>query len=138
MGAVILLSIFILWQIPHCYAIAIFRIDDYAAAAIPVLPVKRGIHAAKRHIVGHIPAFAAATLMLTFCGHTGFGYLAAAAVVDLSWLFTAWSGYNTSDERLWARRLYLLSILSIFVLSVMMSIDFTVPTTSNMLLTHAP
>ena len=41
LGAVILLSIFSLWQMPHCYAIAIFRLDDYTAAAIPVLPVSR-------------------------------------------------------------------------------------------------
>jgi protoheme IX farnesyltransferase len=39
---VILLSIFSLWQMPHCYAIAVFRFDDYTAAAIPILPVKQG------------------------------------------------------------------------------------------------
>ena len=68
MGAVILLSIFSLWQMPHCYAIAVFRFDDYTAAAIPVLPVKQGTAAAKKHIVGYILAFMAATLMLTFGG----------------------------------------------------------------------
>ena len=65
LGAVILLSIFSLWQMPHCYAIAVFRFDDYTAAAIPVLPVKQGTAAAKKHIVGYILAFMAATLMLT-------------------------------------------------------------------------
>ena len=65
LGAVILLSIFSLWQMPHCYAIAVFRFDDYTAAAIPVLPVKQGTAAAKKHMVGYILAFMAATLMLT-------------------------------------------------------------------------
>jgi protoheme IX farnesyltransferase len=138
MGAVILLSIFSLWQIPHSYAIAVFRFDDYAAAAIPVLPVKQGMPAAKKHIVGYILAFMAATLMLTFGGYTGYGYLAVAAALGLSWLHMAWSGCRTSDDRLWAKRLFVFSIVNIFVLSVMMSVDFTVPATSKMLLTYIP
>jgi heme o synthase len=138
MGALILLSIFSLWQMPHSYAIAIFRFDDYAAASIPVLPVRQGMPAAKKHIVGYILAFTAATLMLTFFGYTGYSYLAVAAVSGLSWLYMAWSGYKASDERLWAKRLFLFSILTIFALSVMMSIDSTVPATSGMLLSYAP
>ncbi|MCL5126245.1 MAG: heme o synthase [Deltaproteobacteria bacterium] len=138
MGAVILLSIFSLWQMAHCYAIAVFRFDDYTAAAIPILPVKRGTVAAKRHIVGYILAFMVATLMLTFGGYTGYGTFAVAAVLGLSWLYMAWSGYDAPDERLWAKKLFIFSILTIFILSVMMSIDFTAPATSEMLLSYAP
>jgi protoheme IX farnesyltransferase len=138
MGAVILLSIFSLWQMPHCYAIAVFRLDDYTAAAIPVLPVKQGTAAAKKHIVGYILLFMAATLMLTFGGYTGYSTFAVATVLSLSWLYLAWSGYRASDERLWAKRLYSFSILTIFILSVMMSIDFTALVPSEMLLSYAP
>ncbi|MDN6115147.1 MAG: heme o synthase, partial [Enterobacterales bacterium] len=49
-GALILLAIFSLWQMPHSYAIAIFRFKDYQAANIPVLPVVKGISVAKNHI----------------------------------------------------------------------------------------
>jgi protoheme IX farnesyltransferase len=38
---VTLLVMFSLWQMPHSYAIAIFRFKDYSAANIPVLPVAR-------------------------------------------------------------------------------------------------
>ncbi len=137
-GAVILLLIFSLWQMPHCYAIAIFRFKDYTAAAIPVLPIKKGMPTARKHIVGYILAFMAATLMLTFGGYTGYVYLAVAAAMGLSWLYIAWSGYKTSDERVWAKRLFVFSILAIFAVSFMMSIDFTVAATSDMLLTYAP
>lgn len=62
-GALILLAIFSLWQMPHSYAIAIFRFKDYQAANIPVLPVVKRISVAKNHITLYIIAFAVATLM---------------------------------------------------------------------------
>jgi protoheme IX farnesyltransferase len=127
LGAVILLAIFTLWQMPHCYAIAVLRLDDYTAAAIPVLPVKQGTAAAQKHMVGYILAFMAATLMLTFGGYTGYCTLAVATVLGLSWLYLTWLGYKATDERLWARKLFIFSILTIFILSFMMSIDFTAP-----------
>jgi protoheme IX farnesyltransferase len=138
MPALILLSIFSLWQMPHCYTIAIFRIQDYSAAAIPVMPVKQGIPAAKKHIVGYILAFMAASLMLTVGGYTGYLYFVVVSVMGLSWLYLARSGYRTVDNRLWAKKLLLFSLLNVFVLSVMMSIDFTVPAASDLLLTYAP
>jgi protoheme IX farnesyltransferase len=132
MGAVILLSIFSLWQMPHSYAIAILRYKDYEAAALPVLPVKWGMLTTKKHVVGYMLAFLAATLMLTFGGYTGYNYLAVAAPLGLFWLYMAWSGYKTSDDQVWAKKLFVSSILIITALSVMMSIDFRVPARSEM------
>lgn len=137
MGALILLSIFSLWQIPHAYAIAIFRFDDYAAAAIPVLPVKAGLLIVKKQIIVYILAFLAATLMLTLGGYTGYSYLAAATAVGSVWLIMALSGFKTSNDRLWAKKMFIFSVLTIFVLSVMMAIDFTLPDTAGTLLTDA-
>jgi len=122
-GALILLAIFSLWQMPHCYAIAIFRYEDYAAAEIPVVPVRQGVDAAKRHIAGYIVAYILATLMLNFGGYTGRSYLAVAVISGLVLLCLAWVGFKTTDDRLWAKRLYVFSILSITVLCFMMSVD---------------
>jgi protoheme IX farnesyltransferase len=137
-GAIILLLIFSLWQIPHSYAIAIFRFDDYTAAEIPVLPVKQGMAAAKKHILGYMLAFIGATLMLTFGGYTGYIYLAVVVVMGLFWLYMAWSGYKTSDDRIWAKKLFVFSILSITVLSIMMAIDVRMPAASNLFLACTP
>jgi len=138
LGAVILLVIFCLWQMPHCYAIAVFRFDDYTTAAIPFLPVKQGTAAAQKHMVGYILAFMAATMMLTFGGYTGYNTLAVATVLGLSWLYMARSGCKAKDERLWGKKLFIFSIVTIFTLSVMMSIDFTATVPSEMLLSYAP
>ncbi len=122
-GALILLLIFSLWQMPHSYAIAIFRFKDYQAAAIPVLPVKKGIALTKSHILRYIMAFAPATVMLTFSGHAGLFYFTVATLVSLIWLVMAWKGFQVTDDRVWARQLFIFSIVAITSLSLMMSVD---------------
>lgn len=135
MAALTLLVMFSLWQMPHSYAIAIFRLNDYRAASIPVLPVERGIPVAKRHILYYILAFVLATLMLTLGGYAGLSYMAVAAAMGMYWLYMAWTGYKASDDRVWARKLFVFSIFTITALSVMMSVDFKA--SAGMLLTSA-
>lgn len=125
-GAAILLLMFALWQMPHFYAIAVYRLDDYIAAAIPVLPVRQGVAATRRHIIVYILAFAAAALMLGLTGYAGGGYLVVAAVASLAWLGLAWA-YKPSEARPWARRLFICSVVTICALSTMMSVDAASP-----------
>jgi heme o synthase len=135
LAALTLLVMFSLWQMPHSYAIAIFRFNDYLAASIPVLPVKRGIRVAKLHILIYILAFLLATLMLTFGGYAGLNYLAVAAAMGMYWLYMAWTGYKAKDDTVWARKLFVFSIFTITALSVAMSLDFQV--TKELLVTYA-
>ena len=133
-GALTLLAIFSLWQMPHSYAIAIFRFKDYQAANIPVLPVVKGISVAKNHITLYIVAFMVATLMLSLGGYAGYKYLVVAAAVSVWWLGMALSGYKKAvDDRVWARKLFVFSIVTITCLSVMMSVDFQSPATESLL-----
>ncbi|NWO09291.1 protoheme IX farnesyltransferase [Chromohalobacter salexigens] len=129
LGALTLLLIFCLWQMPHSYAIAIFRYQDYRAASIPVLPVTRGVRAAKHHIFWYILAFLGATLMLTLGGYAGYGYFAVAAAMGIYWLVMALRGYRAGDDRVWAKKVFIFSIFTITALSIMMSIDFQVTDT---------
>jgi heme o synthase len=127
-GAAILLLMFCLWQMPHSYAIAIFRFEDYQRANIPVLPVVRGVSAAKRQIVLYILAFAMATMLLVIGGYTGYGYLAVACATSLWWLKMAVSGYKTAtNDIVWARQVFVFSIVTITALSVMMALDSHAP-----------
>lgn len=134
-GALILLAIFSLWQMPHSYAIAIFRFHDYQRANIPVLPVIKGISVTKNHIILYILAFMVATLMLTLSGYAGYKYLAVSSAVSIWWLGMALSGYKTANDVIWARKLFFFSIIAITSLSVMMSVDFNV-SSEDMLLVY--
>lgn len=122
-GAAILLLIFCLWQIPHSYAIALYRLNDYKMAGIPVLPAVQGVNVTKRHIVIYILLFIIAELMLSFTGYTGKAYLIAALLSGLYWLWLGISGFNATDDRLWARKIFTFSIVIVFILSIMMSVD---------------
>lgn len=122
-GALTLLAIFCLWQMPHSYAIAIFRREDYQAASIPVLPVVRGIATARHYILGYILAFVAASLALGVAGYAGPGYLVIALIMGGYWLYLAMQGYRIRDEERWAKRVFGFSILTITALSLMMSLD---------------
>lgn len=126
LGALLLLLLFTLWQVPHSLAIAIFRLGDYHAAAIPVLPVSRGVATARKQLLVSIAAFAAVSLLPTFCGYTGYCYLAVALGVGLSWLLLAWWGFGAKGNDVpWARRLFVFSIVGILVLSFMLAVDPT-------------
>jgi len=125
-GAWLLLAIFGLWQIPHSYAIAIFRLDDFVAARLPVLPVARGVAAAKRQIVVSILAFAVVAPAMTLAGYTGAAYFAVAGATGGYWLWIALAQRRDGDDAAWARRIFACSIFAVMALCVMMSADFRV------------
>ncbi len=127
LGALILLVTFCIWQMPHSYAIAIFRFKDYQAAGIPVLPVAKGVAVAKHHIVGYTVAFILASLTLPAAGYTGMAYFVVMLMMGLYWLKLGLNGYRAEDDVKWARGNFGFSILTVTVLSVMMAVNGYLP-----------
>lgn len=123
LGAAILLLIFSIWQMPHSYAIAIFRFNDYRAASIPVLPVAKTIQSAKHQILLYLIAFNLATPLLYLAGYTGIWYLIITSAFGLYWLYIAWAGLKTKEDTAWAKKVFFTSILIVMVQSLMMSVD---------------
>lgn len=119
-GALILFMIVALWQMPHFFAIAMYRLDDYINASIPVFPATNGMHATKIHMLIYIIAFIIATCMLTLFGFMGYVYLAIACVLGLSWLWLCIRGFTSCDDKLWARKMFILSlvVITVFCLTV--------------------
>lgn len=127
LGAGLIFLALVTWQMPHFYSIAIYRYKDYKSAGLPVWPVKKGINSAKRQIVAYIVAFIAAASLLTVSGYTGVIYLVVMIGVGLLWLRVALIGYNSGDDRLWARRCFKFSLIVILTLSIMMSVGAVLP-----------
>lgn len=116
MGALLLFAIIVLWQMPHFFAIAIYRIEDYARASIPVLPIKRGMRATKIQMLLYVLAFFVSSLMLTAFGYTGVAYTVIAAILGAVWLVLSIRGFRAVNDKLWARKMFLFSLIAVTAL----------------------
>lgn len=123
LGAALLFMILVLWQMPHFFSIAMYRLNDYSAASIPVLPVRKGSHATKVRMLLYIIAFMIATLMLIAFGYTGYAYLITAVVLGFAWLYLCIKGFKSDNDKLWARNMFRLSLVIITLLCIMISVD---------------
>jgi protoheme IX farnesyltransferase len=125
-GALLLFLIMVFWQMPHFYAIAIYRGKDYAAADIPVLPVVKGAQTAKAHILIYVVLYIAATVLLYTSGHAGYVYLATMLLFGIWWLRWAVMGFRAADTNKWARKMFGNSLIILLVFSFVISIDYWV------------
>lgn len=119
-AALILFLIMLVWQMPHFFAIAIRRQDDYAAAKIPVMPVRYGLRRTKFSMLIYIIEFIAAAGLLFVFGYAGRAYLIIALVLGLAWLALGVRGAFLPDantahalaaNRKWARQMFFLSLI---------------------------
>jgi len=113
MGAAILFLILVLWQMPHFFSIAMYRLSDYRAASIPVLPVKSGNQKTKVHMVWYIVGFFFATLMLIVFNYTSAVYLFTVPLLGLAWLLLCIKGFKTDNDTAWARQMFRFSLVVI-------------------------
>lgn len=123
MGALLLFLILLSWQMPHFFAIAMLRINDYAAASIPVLPLVKGNYATKIAMALYIIAFLLSAALLTFFEYAGYAYLAVAFGLGVWWLWLCAQGFRVHNDKLWARKMFRFSLVLITALSFMISVD---------------
>lgn len=125
-AAIILFIILTAWQMPHFYAISMFRRDDYKAAKIPVLAVVKGMKAARRQIVGYIILLALVAPLLTVFGYTGITYAVVAIVVTLGWI-GQWYRYRHLDDSAWARKMFFYSLGTLLILCLAIALGPLLP-----------
>jgi protoheme IX farnesyltransferase len=85
----LLVLIIFAWTPPHFWALAIHRKEEYAKAAIPMLPVTHGERYTKLHIVLYTGILLAASLMPFVIRMSGVLYLICATALGLRFLYWA-------------------------------------------------
>jgi len=127
-AAWILFAILVAWQMPHFYAIGMYRLQDYKNAGLPILPVVKGLRAAKIQIVAYIAAFAAACALLTIFGYTGYIYLVATTGLSIWWLIRGLQGFRAgTDDVKWARKMFFFSLIITLDVAIMLSVGALLP-----------
>ncbi len=111
LGGIILFLIVALWQMPHFLAIALYRKEEYASAGIPIVPVTYGVGHTKIRILLYVLAFASAVYALEYIRQVGIMYLVLMTIACLWWLFLSVQGFFTNDDRAWAKKMFLYSLV---------------------------
>ncbi|MBP9757708.1 MAG: heme o synthase [Candidatus Pacebacteria bacterium] len=119
---VILFLALVLWQMPHFYAIAIYRLKDYTDAGIPVLPAMIGVRNTKFAIIAYIIVFVLAEISLFVIGEVGYLYVAIICGYGIAWLSRAVSGLHAADDVVWAKGVFLFSVQVLIAFSVAISL----------------
>jgi protoheme IX farnesyltransferase len=123
MAVLLLFFILVFWQMPHFYAIAMYRQQEYASADIPVLPIKKGIRHTKISMLIYTIAFVIASLLLTIFGYTSWVYFVLMALFGLRWMWIAISGLKVRDDIKWARRMFRFSLIVLLAFSILVTLD---------------
>lgn len=108
-----LFIIMVIWQMPHFYAIAIRKRDDYAAAGIPMLPVVKGER--RTYIQSNIYLI---LLMLTsfLFLPLSLGLTIVSFVLGGIWLWLSFIGYRKMEGKTWANKMFAYSLFHMVAL----------------------
>ncbi len=126
-AAIGLFIIMVAWQMPHFYAISMYRFKDYKAAGLPVMSVKRGMLATQYQIMAYILIFLLATYDLFAEGYAGMVYMVVTLGVGLVWFILGLRDFRNDDSTAWGRKMFLFSLIVLLTFSLMLSLNAWLP-----------
>ncbi len=124
--SICLFLIIFLWTPAHFWALALFKMKDYGAAGVPMLPNVSGVATTKTQIVLYSVLTAIAGVSPTFTGLASIWYGAFAGVLGLIFVAMSISVYrmDESDQKMMpAKKLFAYSILYLFVIFSALMVD---------------
>jgi protoheme IX farnesyltransferase len=120
--ALILFLIIFLWTPPHFWALALYRVEDYRRAGLPMLPVTHGRAFTQLQVLLYTLVLFAATLLPFIQGMSGGVYLAAAAALNARFIWLAFRLWRRYSDAL-ARRTFRWSIAYLALLFAALLVD---------------
>lgn len=98
--SLLLVLIIFVWTPPHFWSLAIHRLQDYAKANIPMLPVTHGIPFTKLNILLYTLLLIAASLMPFVTGMSGYIYLFSTLILNAIFLYYVVALFICEDNKL--------------------------------------
>lgn len=118
----VLFWILFVWQLPHFYAIAIFREQDYRKAGLPVWTTLLGKSYTKAQILFWVAVFVPVVALPSVLGDTGVVYAVVMTVLGLYWLLQGWYYYGRESAEKWAKRMFGISLIVLLAFCLMISV----------------
>lgn len=136
--ALLLFAIIYLWTPPHFWALAIHRVDDYAKAKIPMLPVTHGIKHTLLHMIFYSILLFLISLFPYLVGMSGWVYLIGAVILSARFLQLVLQ-MRTSKDPMLPWKVFKFSIWYLMLLFALLLIDHYLPVHDfNQKVFHAP
>lgn len=127
LAATLLFLILVIWQMPHFYAIALFRVRDYTEAKIPVLPVKKSLLHTKIQMLLYAVLFLFVSESLTLFHYTGIVYAIIMVIFSGYWIYLTLQGFKTKNISKWSRRFFFFSLVIIVIFSLLLICNSFLP-----------
>lgn len=120
--ALMLCLIIFLWTPPHFWALALYRVEDYRRAGLPMLPVTHGNEFTRLQVLLYTFVLFAATLLPFVFGMSGVIYLVSAVLLGAGFIGYAWRLWRNYSDPL-ARSTFRFSILHLSLLFAALLLD---------------
>ena len=120
--ALILFLIIFLWTPPHFWALALYRVEDYRKAGLPMLPVTHGNEFTRLQIFLYTLVLFAACMMPFIFNMSGWLYLAVAVVLSIGFSGYAWCLWRSYSDAL-ARKTFRFSLIHLSALFAALLLD---------------
>ena len=120
--ALILFLIIFLWTPPHFWALALYRVEDYRKAGLPMLPVTHGNAFTRLQIVLYTWVLFAACLMPFIYRMSGWPYLVSAVLLSVGFCAYGWALWRNYSDAL-ARKTFRFSLIHLSLLFAALLID---------------
>jgi protoheme IX farnesyltransferase len=121
-NAWLLVIIIFIWTPPHFWALAIYRLEEYKKAHVPMLPVTHGVRYTKISIVIYTVLLLLVSILPFIFAMSGLIYLVGAIVLGLIFLFYALRLLLT-DNIQWSMQTFRYSIIYLFLLFIVLFAD---------------
>lgn len=118
----VLALIIFVWTPPHFWALALYRVDDYRASGLPMLPITHGPELTRLHIFLYTLVLVATTTLPFVLQMSGWLYLAAALALGGVFLRYAWRLHRDYSDAL-ARETFRYSIVYLAALFAALLVD---------------
>lgn len=111
------------WQMSHFYAIALYRLNEYKKAKIPLLPIKKGILRTKISILGYIVGFTLTCSMLYLLSAISEISFLIFVILSTLWICLGVYYFKTKSDTKWGKNMYLFSLIVIAAWCLILSVD---------------